>query len=85
MQHEYVIKNRLGLHARPARKLVEVCKKFKCDVFLEKEGKQYNAKSLISVLLAGASCGEKIMLITEGEQEEEALRIIGDLLASKID
>jgi phosphotransferase system HPr (HPr) family protein len=85
MEHEFVIKNVLGLHTRPARKLVEASKKFKCDVFLEKEGKRYNAKSLINVLFVGATYGDKITLITEGEQEEEALHIIGNLLASKIE
>jgi phosphocarrier protein len=85
MQQVYEIKNVLGLHTRPARKLVEVSKKFKCNVFLEKEGKRYNAKSLINVLFVGATYGDKIILITEGEQEEEALQIIGNLLASKIE
>lgn len=85
MQHEFEIKNVLGLHVRPARKLVELSKKYSCNVFLEKEGTRYNAKSLINVLFVGATYGEKIVLITEGEQEEEALSIIGAFLASKIE
>ena len=85
MQHEFEIKNLLGLHIRPARKLVELSKKYSCDVFLEKEGIRYSAKSLINVLFVGATYGDKIVLITEGEQEEEALSIIGAFLASKIE
>lgn len=85
MQHEFEIKNLLGLHIRPARKLVELSKKYNCDVFLEKDGKRYSAKSLINVLFVGATYGDKIVLITEGEKEEEALSIIGAFLASKIE
>jgi phosphotransferase system HPr (HPr) family protein len=85
MQHVFEIKNVLGLHIRPARKLVELSKKYHCDVFLEKEGKRYSAKSLINVLFVGATYGEKIILITEGEQEAEALSAIGAFLASKIE
>jgi phosphocarrier protein HPr len=81
MQHEYEIKNLLGLHIRPARKLVELSKKYSCDVFLEKEGKRYSAKSLINVLYVGATYGEKIVLITEGAHEAEALSVIGAFLA----
>jgi phosphotransferase system HPr (HPr) family protein len=85
MQHEFEIKNVLGLHIRPARKLVELSKKYSCDVFLEKEGKRYSAKSLINVLFVGATYGEKIVLITEGAQADEALSVIGAFLASKIE
>jgi phosphocarrier protein len=85
MQHEFEIKNVLGLHIRPARKLVELSKKYSCGVFLEKEGKRYSAKSLINVLYVGATYGDKLILITEGEKEEEALQIIGSFLASKIE
>ncbi|MEX2460996.1 MAG: HPr family phosphocarrier protein [Paenibacillaceae bacterium] len=85
MQHEFEIKNLLGLHIRPARKLVELSKKYSCDVFLEKDGKRYSAKSLVNVLYVGATYGDKIILITEGEQEGEALQIIGSFLASKIE
>jgi phosphocarrier protein HPr len=85
MQHEFEIKNLLGLHLRPARKLVELCKKYECEVYLEKEGKRFSAKSLVNVLFVGATYGDKITLITEGKQEEEALSMIGAFLASKID
>jgi phosphotransferase system HPr (HPr) family protein len=85
MQQEYEIKNPLGLHIRPARKLVELSKKYGCDVFLEKEGKRYSAKSLVNVLFVGATYGDKVILITEGDQEEEALNIIGAFLASRIE
>jgi phosphotransferase system HPr (HPr) family protein len=85
MQHEFEIKNALGLHIRPARKLVELSKKYSCDVFLEKEGKRYSAKSLINVLFVGATYGDKIVLITECEQEVESISVIGAFLASKIE
>jgi phosphotransferase system HPr (HPr) family protein len=85
MQQEFEIKNLFGLHIRPARKLVELAKKYSCDVFLEKDGKQYSAKSLINVLFVGATYGDKVTLITMGEHEETALLEIGRFLASKIE
>jgi phosphocarrier protein HPr len=85
MQHEFEIKNLLGLHIRPARKLVELSKKYDCEVYLEKDGKRFSAKSLVNVLFVGATYGDKVTLITEGKQEEEALSMIGAFLASKID
>lgn len=85
MQGTYVIQNLLGIHVRPAKKIVECAGKYPCSIFLELNGKRSSAKSLVAVLSAGAKLGDSVTLITEGEQEAEAQAEIGALLASAID
>lgn len=85
MQNQFVIQNLLGLHVRPAKAVVASASQFNCTIQIEKEGVQFNAKSLISVLSAGIKFGDTVILIAEGEGEAEALKTIGALLASPIE
>ena len=59
-QLEIVILNQTGLHARPAKVLVNLAKTFKCDISIQHGPKKANAKSMVSVLTLGASCGSKV-------------------------
>ncbi|SDC04949.1 phosphocarrier protein [Paenibacillus sp. UNCCL117] len=85
MQKEYVIENVLGLHVRPAKKIVQTASKYAADVFLEKDGKRVSAKSLVNVLTLGVKHGEKVKLITEGDQAEAAQQEIGEILSEAIE
>ena len=85
MQNEYAIGSSLGLHLRPAKKIVEAASRYHCAVYLEKDGKRVSAKSLVNVLTIAAKYGDKVILITEGYQEAEAQREIGILLAAALD
>jgi phosphotransferase system HPr (HPr) family protein len=85
MKEIYVIQNLLGIHVRPAKKIVEIASRYPCTVYLELNGKQSSAKSLVSVLSVGAKLGDAVALITEGEQEAEAQAEIGALLSAPID
>lgn len=71
-----VIKNKTGLHARPASNLVAFAKKFKCDVFITNGSKKANAKSIINILTLGAKQGTELEVSTDGEGEAEALKEI---------
>ncbi|MFC5405787.1 HPr family phosphocarrier protein [Cohnella soli] len=82
MKKTYMVSNPTGIHARPARKIVEAAIKFPCEIFLEKDGSQYNAKSLIKMMLISAKSGDEITVIAEGEQSESAIEAIGILLGS---
>src|SRR5512138_3866066 len=72
-QIELVIQNRTGLHARPAKVLVNLAKQFQSDVRIIYGEKKVNAKSMVSVLTLGASCGVQITLVVSGEDEDKAL------------
>lgn len=67
------ITNNTGLHARPASEFTKLATSLKCDVFLEKEGKKVNAKSILGVLSLAIGKGNQVDVITEGEGEEEGL------------
>jgi phosphocarrier protein len=67
-----VVRNKMGLHARPAALIVQTANRFPCDVTLSKDGQEVNAKSIMGVLMLAAAKGSEILLRTEGEQAAEA-------------
>lgn len=83
MEKEVVILNKTGLHARPAAMFVKEASKFKSEIKVEKDGRQANAKSIISILSCGLEHGTKIKLIANGEDEAEALDALAKLIESK--
>lgn len=79
---EVEITNRAGIHTRPASLIVKTAAKFKCEVFLNKDGYGINAKSIIGVMTMGAGKGTKLTICTEGEDEEEAAKALSELISS---
>jgi phosphocarrier protein len=69
---EITIVNKAGLHTRPAAALVKLASKFKSDFFIEKDGIEVNAKSIISVMMLAAPKGTKLKLRFNGVDEEES-------------
>jgi phosphotransferase system HPr (HPr) family protein len=80
-----VIINRVGLHARPARLLVQTAAKFQSRIQLHKNGKEANARSFINVLKLGVAAGDTLHIHAEGEDAEEAIRTLTDLIQRKFD
>lgn len=78
-----VVENKTGLHARPAAAFVQAAMKFKSNITIEKESKQANAKSMLALLSVGASMGSKVTITAEGEDENEAVKALTDLIRSK--
>lgn len=72
-QIELVIQNQTGLHARPAKVLVNLAKQFKSTISLQHGSKKANAKSMVSVLTLGAVCGSDITVQADGVDEEKAI------------
>jgi phosphocarrier protein HPr len=72
--------NKLGLHARASAKLTQVANQFKADVWIEKNNKKVNAKSIMGVMMLAASQGSDVIITTEGSDEQEALNAIVDLI-----
>ena len=81
-QLEITINNETGLHARPAKTLVNLVKQFKSDIVIWHGNKKANAKSLISVLTLGASKGSQLKFEVNGEDEEVALTQIESAILS---
>ena len=76
----FVVKNETGLHARPASLFVQKAAKYKSTIKVKKDGKEANAKSIISVLSLGASFGSEITIIADGPDAEEAVAGLVELL-----
>ncbi len=72
--------NKLGLHARASAKLTQVANQFKSDIWIEKNDKKVNAKSIMGVMMLAASQGTDIKISTEGVDEKEALDSITALI-----
>ena len=70
-EYKYVIKDKEGIHARPAGLLVKEAAGFPCTVTIGKDGKDVDAKRIFGVMGLGAKCGEEITVKTEGEKEDE--------------
>ena len=75
--------NKLGLHARASAKLTQLASGFPCEVWLERNGRRVNAKSIMGVMMLAAAKGSSITIDTQGEQADEALQAIQDLVADR--
>lgn len=85
VERRLVIKNKLGLHARPAALFVETASRYDANVTINKDGLEVNGKSIMGVLMLAAEKGSEITLRTEGRDEEEVSQALTDLLEGKFD
>jgi phosphocarrier protein len=76
---QLTVRNKMGLHARPAAMIVQTANKFPCDVHLEKDGQNVNGKSIMGVLMLAAAQGTSVTVRTEGDQCHEAADAIAEL------
>jgi phosphocarrier protein HPr len=82
---ELTIMNRLGLHARPSAMFVKICSRFKCEIWVEKDGEQVNGKSIMGLMMLAAGLGSKLRITCEGADAEKALGEIEALIHRKFD
>lgn len=82
-EQQLKINNRLGLHARPAALIAQTAAGFKCNIQLEKDGVNVNAKSIMGVMMLAAEYGSELVLRTEGDDEKEAAAAIKQLFDDK--
>ena len=76
---EVVIQSKVGLHSRPATCFVQKANEFKSVLYIEKDEKRMNAKSLLGILSLGVLCNTKVTLIADGVDEREALDALVNL------
>ena len=76
------ITNKVGLHARPATFFIQKANEFRSGIWVEKEDRKVNAKSLLGVLSLGIVCGTTINLIADGPDENEAVDTLVELVNS---
>ncbi len=75
--------NRLGLHARASAKLTQLAGQFKSEVWLTRNGRRVNAKSIMGVMMLAAAKGSSISIETDGPDEEQAIAALAQLIADR--
>jgi phosphotransferase system HPr (HPr) family protein len=83
VSQDILIINRLGLHARAAAQLVRLANEYPCEISIDKAGQVSDAKSVMQVLMLGATDGTSLKVSADGEREEEALKAVVDLFAAR--
>jgi phosphocarrier protein len=83
IRREVVILNELGVHARPAARIVKAASLRKASLWIEKDGERVNGKSIMGVMMLAAEKGSSIVLEADGEDEEELIEEIVKLIYDK--
>jgi phosphocarrier protein HPr len=85
IEKEVTIRNKAGLHTRPAASLVKLAGQFKSEFYIQKDGFQINGKSIIGVMTLAAEKNSNLLLIFDGDDEKEAESAIIDLFERGFD
>jgi len=83
LQREVEIINKLGLHARASAKLTQTAGRFESAVWLSRNGRRVNAKSIMGVMMLAAAKGSTVIIETDGPDEEQALSALSRLIAER--
>ncbi|MEN6489701.1 MAG: HPr family phosphocarrier protein [Smithella sp.] len=79
----FELKNKLGMHARPAAAFVKIAQKFKSDIYLEHNGQTVNGKSILGLLTMACPYKGKLTIRVDGPDVEEAMKALGALIENK--
>jgi phosphocarrier protein HPr len=82
-EREVEIVNKLGLHARASAKLTQTASKFAADVWLSRNGRRVNAKSIMGVMMLAAGKGSRVAIETDGADADQALAALVTLIEDK--
>ena len=83
LQREVEITNKLGLHARASARLTQVAGQFQAEIWLSRNGRRVNAKSIMGVMMLAAAKGSKVVIETDGADEAEAMHALQQLIAER--
>ncbi len=84
-QRDVLIVNKKGLHARAASKLVQLATKFESKINLSRDGQLSDGKSILGVLVLAAHMGSTLTIMTDGNDEQDAMNALCDLIERKFD
>lgn len=85
LQREAEIINKLGLHARASAKLTQVAGRFQAHVWVSRNGRRVNAKSIMGVMMLAAAMGSKLTIETDGPDEQQAMDAVAGLIAARFE
>jgi phosphocarrier protein HPr len=84
-EREVVIRNRAGIHARPAALIVQTANKFDSQISFEKDSDRINGKSIMGIITLGAGYNTKLKVIAEGNDEKNAVAAIVELFENRFE
>ncbi len=79
----FKIKNRLGIHARPASRFAKIASQFESDIRIQKDGLDVNGKSIMGIMMLAAAKGNVISVVAEGVDQAEAIHALEELIENK--
>jgi phosphocarrier protein len=85
LQREVEIINKLGLHARASAKLTQTAGRFQANVWVSRNGRRVNAKSIMGVMMLAAAMGSRITVETDGPDEDTAMDAVTGLIAARFE
>ena len=85
MTKDFMVANKLGIHARPAAMFVKTANRFACDIFVEKDGERVNGKSIMGLMMLAAGPGSKLTIYAQGQDASQALAELEILIKRKFD
>ena len=83
LQRETKIVNKLGLHARASAKLTQLAGRFQCEIWMTRNSRRINAKSIMGVMMLAAGIGSTVLIETEGADEQQAMDEVLAMIANK--
>lgn len=83
IEKELTIRNKMGMHARPAAQFVKRASKYQCDVWVEKDDEPVNGKSIMGLMMLAAGIGSTVEVICSGRQAADAMAAISTLVEGK--
>jgi len=83
MTRDFMVANKLGIHARPAAMFVKTANRFTCEIFVEKDGEKVNGKSIMGLMMLAAGPGSKVTVSAQGHDAHQALAELETLFKQK--
>jgi phosphocarrier protein HPr len=80
---DFTINNKLGLHARPSAQLTQIAGRFASEIYIAKNGRRVNAKSIMGVMMLAAGPGSTVTVDADGPDEQQAVDAIGTLITTR--
>jgi phosphocarrier protein HPr len=85
LTRDFLVANKLGIHARPAAMFVKTANRFSCEIFVEKDGEKVNGKSIMGLMMLAAGPGSKLTVSAHGQDASQALTELEILIKGKFD
>ncbi|MGB2601705.1 MAG: HPr family phosphocarrier protein [Candidatus Omnitrophota bacterium] len=85
IRKDIVVKNKTGLHARPAALFVQIANKYESDITIIKDDQEVNGKSIMGILMLAAEKGSRVTIVAEGDDAESAVAELEGVLINDMD